>query len=175
MISFCSIGDVHGQYYDFLHLLSLTGKPSTSHTLVFNGDLVDRGSWSTEILLTVLAYKCTSSAIVKGQTQPLTGGTGGLCRAVPEERLCEPRQPRDDGHEPCLWLRGVSLRSAYRSLKRPLTRHLLQGEANKKYGAQAYKLSEEVFTARKSLSQATLCRRPFLTLHREHQQFPWRP
>lgn len=55
-----SIGDVHGQYYDFLHLLSLTGKPSPTHTLVFNGDLVDRGSWSTEILLTVLAYKCES-------------------------------------------------------------------------------------------------------------------
>ncbi|GAA5992906.1 hypothetical protein JCM10908_001399 [Rhodotorula pacifica] len=51
------IGDVHGQYYDFMHLLSLTGKPSPTHTLVFNGDLVDRGSWSTEILLTVLAYK----------------------------------------------------------------------------------------------------------------------
>lgn len=73
------------------------------------------------------------------------------------------------GYEVCLFDRPT------RSLKRPLTRHLLQGEANKKYGAQAYKLSEEVFTARKSLSQATLCRRPFLTLHREHQQFPWRP
>ena len=54
----CSIGDVHGQFYDFMHLLSLTGKPSPTHTLVFDGDLVDRGSWSVEILLTVFCYKC---------------------------------------------------------------------------------------------------------------------
>ncbi|BGP49272.1 Palmitoyl-protein thioesterase 1 [Rhodotorula kratochvilovae] len=51
------IGDVHGQFYDFLHLLSLTGAPSPEHTLVFDGDLVDRGSWSVEILLTVFCYK----------------------------------------------------------------------------------------------------------------------
>ncbi|GAA5901883.1 hypothetical protein JCM8208_006627 [Rhodotorula glutinis] len=51
------IGDVHGQFYDFMHLLTLTGTPSPSHTLVFDGDLVDRGSWSVEILLTVFCYK----------------------------------------------------------------------------------------------------------------------
>ncbi|BGP17335.1 hypothetical protein JCM10213_007549 [Rhodosporidiobolus nylandii] len=49
--------DTHGQFYDFLHLLSLTGKPSPTHTLVFNGDFVDRGSWSTEIMLVLFAYK----------------------------------------------------------------------------------------------------------------------
>lgn len=41
-----------------MHLLSLTGTPSPTHTLVFDGDLVDRGSWSVEILLTVFCYKC---------------------------------------------------------------------------------------------------------------------
>ncbi|GAA5952624.1 hypothetical protein JCM3765_002225 [Sporobolomyces pararoseus] len=51
------IGDTHGQFYDFLNLLSLTGKPSPTHTLLFNGDFVDRGSWSTEILLVLFAYK----------------------------------------------------------------------------------------------------------------------
>ncbi|KAK4702839.1 serine/threonine-protein phosphatase 5, partial [Phenoliferia sp. Uapishka_3] len=51
------IGDTHGQYYDFLHLLTLTGKPSATHTLLFNGDFVDRGSWSTEIVLVLFAYK----------------------------------------------------------------------------------------------------------------------
>ncbi|GAA5930518.1 protein serine/threonine phosphatase [Sporobolomyces koalae] len=51
------IGDTHGQYFDFLNLLSLTGKPSPTHTLLFNGDFVDRGSWSTEILLVLFAYK----------------------------------------------------------------------------------------------------------------------
>ena len=52
------IGDVHGQFYDMLHLFSLTGEPSEKHHLLMNGDLVDRGSWSMEVILTALAYKC---------------------------------------------------------------------------------------------------------------------
>lgn len=51
------VGDTHGQFYDFLHLLSLTGRPSEKHAVLFNGDFVDRGSWSVEIALTIYAYK----------------------------------------------------------------------------------------------------------------------
>ncbi|KAB5588592.1 Protein phosphatase 5 [Ceratobasidium theobromae] len=51
------IGDTHGQFYDLTHLLSLTGPPSEKHCLVFNGDFVDRGSWSVEVALTLFAYK----------------------------------------------------------------------------------------------------------------------
>jgi len=51
------IGDTHGQFYDLIHLLSLTGAPSEKHALVFNGDFVDRGSWSVEVALTLFAYK----------------------------------------------------------------------------------------------------------------------
>lgn len=51
------IGDTHGQYFDFLHLLSLTGKPSPDNVLLFNGDWSDRGSKSMEIALTLFAYK----------------------------------------------------------------------------------------------------------------------
>ncbi|WFD44572.1 protein-serine/threonine phosphatase [Malassezia psittaci] len=51
------VGDTHGQFYDFLHLLSLTGRPSKNHAVLFNGDFVDRGSWSVEIALTIFAYK----------------------------------------------------------------------------------------------------------------------
>ncbi|WFD30500.1 protein-serine/threonine phosphatase [Malassezia sp. CBS 17886] len=51
------VGDTHGQFYDFLHLLSLTGTPSETHAVLFNGDFVDRGSWSVEIALTIFAYK----------------------------------------------------------------------------------------------------------------------
>lgn len=51
------IGDVHGQFYDMLYLYSLTGPPSEKHCLLMNGDLVDRGSWSIEVILTALAYK----------------------------------------------------------------------------------------------------------------------
>lgn len=48
-----------GQFYDMLHLFSLTGEPTDKHCLLMNGDLVDRGSWSMEVILTALAYKCT--------------------------------------------------------------------------------------------------------------------
>jgi len=51
------IGDVHGQFYDMLHLFSLTGEPNEKHCLLMNGDLVDRGSWSIEVILTAFAYK----------------------------------------------------------------------------------------------------------------------
>ncbi|KAG2755256.1 phosphoprotein phosphatase, partial [Suillus brevipes Sb2] len=51
------IGDVHGQFYDLLNLYSLTGIPSEKHCLLMNGDLVDRGSWSIEVILTAFAFK----------------------------------------------------------------------------------------------------------------------
>ena len=47
-----------GQFYDLLHLYSLTGEPTDKHCLLMNGDLVDRGSWSIEVILTAFAYKC---------------------------------------------------------------------------------------------------------------------
>ena len=43
--------------YSLLHLFTLTGDPSETHTMVFNGDFVDRGSWSTEVVLTLFAFK----------------------------------------------------------------------------------------------------------------------
>lgn len=48
-----------GQFYDLLHLYSLTGRPTDKHCLLMNGDLVDRGSWSVEVILCALAFKCT--------------------------------------------------------------------------------------------------------------------
>jgi serine/threonine-protein phosphatase 5 len=46
-----------GQFYNLLHLLSLTGEPSEKHLLLMNGDLVDCGSWSVEVILTAFAFK----------------------------------------------------------------------------------------------------------------------
>lgn len=50
---------VTGQYFDVLKLFQLTGEPTETHALLMNGDLVDRGSWSIEVILTALAFKCT--------------------------------------------------------------------------------------------------------------------
>ena len=52
-------GDVHGQYYDLLHTFDFNGAPSPSNPVIFNGDFVDRGSFSVEIILVLLALKCS--------------------------------------------------------------------------------------------------------------------
>lgn len=51
------IGDVHGQYFDVLKLFQLTGEPTETHALLMNGDLVDRGSWSIEVIVMAFAFK----------------------------------------------------------------------------------------------------------------------
>ncbi|KAG0180293.1 Serine/threonine-protein phosphatase 5 [Apophysomyces sp. BC1034] len=50
-------GDVHGQFYDFINIFDTNGYPSLKHAYLFNGDFVDRGSFSVEVILTLFAYK----------------------------------------------------------------------------------------------------------------------
>jgi hypothetical protein len=45
------------QFYDLCNLLSILTPPAEDHAIVFNGDFVDRGSWSVEVALTLFAYK----------------------------------------------------------------------------------------------------------------------
>lgn len=50
-------GDIHGQLFDFLHALTLSGRPDDDNMILANGDFVDRGNWGCECLLILLAYK----------------------------------------------------------------------------------------------------------------------
>ncbi|KAI8322699.1 protein phosphatase 5 [Martensiomyces pterosporus] len=50
-------GDVHGQYYDVLNIFKLNGFPSPKLLYLFNGDFVDRGSFSVEVIMLFLSLK----------------------------------------------------------------------------------------------------------------------
>lgn len=54
-ISVC--GDTHGQFYDLVNIFKINGNPSQTNPYLFNGDFVDRGSFSVEVVITLIAWK----------------------------------------------------------------------------------------------------------------------
>ena len=50
-------GDIHGQYYDLVNIFKINGNPSEENPYLFNGDFIDRGSFSVEVIILMLAWK----------------------------------------------------------------------------------------------------------------------
>lgn len=57
-------GDTHGQYYDVLNIFEMNGMPSHNNPYLFNGDFVDRGSFSVEVILTYLLWKMSDPTCI---------------------------------------------------------------------------------------------------------------
>lgn len=48
------VGDLHGSFYELIGIFRKTGLPDIDNIYLFNGDLIDRGCWSCEILILLL-------------------------------------------------------------------------------------------------------------------------
>nr|PVC51693.1 serine/threonine protein phosphatase [Theileria orientalis] len=68
-------GDIHGQFYDLLNIFSINGLPSETNKYLFNGDFVDRGSFSFECVITLFLAKVlfpSSFHVVRGNHETET-------------------------------------------------------------------------------------------------------
>lgn len=94
---FTVCGDVHGQFYDLLNIFELNGLPSPENPYLFNGDFVDRGSWSVEVILTLLGFKVLYPTGAWKQREREGGGGPRAGRSCGfEESHCASSRVRED-------------------------------------------------------------------------------
>lgn len=75
--NFSVCGDTHGQFYDVVNIFKedIGGFPSKSNVYLFNGDFVDRGDYSVEVILTLLSIKLsdpTAMHLLRGNHESMT-------------------------------------------------------------------------------------------------------
>eukprot|EP00126_Sphaerothecum_destruens_P006007 Sdes_comp19168_c0_seq1m9948 len=92
---FTICGDLHGQYYDLLNIFTINGMPSDKNPYLFNGDFVDRGSFSVEVIFTLFAFKLlypTSFHMSRGNHESINMnkmyGFDGEVKAKYNENMC---------------------------------------------------------------------------------------
>eukprot|EP00668_Euglena_longa_P001310 GGOE01001550.1.p1 GENE.GGOE01001550.1~~GGOE01001550.1.p1 ORF type:complete len:870 (+),score=263.78 GGOE01001550.1:356-2611(+) len=57
-VTFVIVGDLHGQLQDLLYIIEKHGLPGPGRCMyLFNGDFVDRGAYSAEVITLLLAFK----------------------------------------------------------------------------------------------------------------------
>ena len=62
--TFTVCGDTHGQFYDLCNIFQIGGFPSDTNRYLFNGDYVDRGSFSFETVFSLLIVKLSSPSAI---------------------------------------------------------------------------------------------------------------
>ena len=73
------VGDLHGQLRDLIHIFRYNGLPSFDNPYLFNGDLVDRGDYSVEIIILLMGFSVADPGSIymnRGNHEDMTVCTG---------------------------------------------------------------------------------------------------